>query len=1574
MKVRKRIMASLLILVMIITMMPISVFASTNSETVIGMQETWASAGTSVKVDISVENNPGIIGGTLTVSWPQELTLSNDENGSAFEELTYQPPSRYVNTGTNFVWYGSDVEEVVDGTILTLTFDVPADAMDSAEYPITITGKGFSDVNEKAVEVSYVSDCIRVVNYLPGDVSGDGMVSTLDLVALARYISDGCITAPEGYNISLNELAADVNDDGEIAPMDLILISRYISDGCTTDPNGYNIVLKPSSPKCQHVMESISKVDATCTEDGNIAYWHCTECDKYYSDEDGKTEISLEDTVISASHTLTHYEAKAATETEEGCIEHWKCSVCEKYFTNSSATEELSESEVIIPVLERLKSTVVYNVYGSDSYLQSVGVDNSMNPTTFYYADGLVLNELVAPDGYVFNGWSTADGTYVTEIAPHSTSRQIVLNANWSKVEYKVKFDSPDVPWDSITYTVDTGATLTNPSWFGYTFVGWSNDDGFIMSDIKVGTTGNITLHANWTSNRNKATSYSSYSDPIIIEDDPKGQFLFVYDIGRIDNVPLSVISDFGNSEGIDINKEYTLSNEITSEKAESISNTIANATTRSSGWTLSDEWENTYSSSDSYSEGYGKSKERIDSEGKTVGGNYFVSNSKGGSSYVSNESGGSSSNSSKVTTEKSIGINGSYDSSTEKYNDTELNTNWGVEGGVEVGFPVKVVDVGLEVNASYNSDKKESSGRKDNEAFHIDGSASEYVGTVDTSSSSSYYKSVANSSSNWNSTSGYEESVQTSKNTQISSAISSQILKTTSHDIKNTLGGSDTKTETVTGQETSENAYATTLNYSTGSIETKTDTVNRKADATGYYRLVTAGTVYVYGVVGYDVATSSYYTYTFNVLGDTTFAYLDYSKERSTFDDCENGVVTFEIPHEVNEFVVGVTGKTPGLEFNLDGGITGFEETDSFEGDVVIPQYYSTDNGDGTYSAYKTTSFTADTFKGNTNIKTVVLPVYVTEIPDNAFEGCTNLERVIAFGVTKIGDNAFKGCTSLSEFAVDNLITSIGENAFEDVPEIKVMAANTAVADATLNSGAKKITLNVSKMDGSYDNKKIVIPETTEYFGFISNGTVYKNLQIDSSAKETFLSNMTLTANTDTPLKLNSETVTLSRVSVENAPGFALILTADNVHLKLYGTVGLSTKGENAVISKNVTLSKANTEVAGTLSLNGDYLVCGDVTNDKYLTFASGELVKITEEEFYTYLTSSILVFDVNGGELPEEETTRSVYYGQTYGELPTPTLEHYDFAGWYTEVSGGTKITSDSVVDSLSTQTLYAQWTPKEFTVTFEANGGATETESKTVSYNSAYGNLPTPTRDYYTFLGWFTAAENGDEITSNIIATTSEDVTLYAHWEHNEPTDWVLASEVPEGAEILDTKYTYTLREYKESASNSLSGYTRYDKQRTSWGATQGPVYSDPSNGSRNVWSESYVTSSNYKTVYHYYRYSTGYTASGGSDISGSGYGNNYYTYDFDSELTELGTQGNYSRGYKYKYNGVNYFTVWKCPTFTTQEWVSDNYGTRWYYQEPVYTYYYYRDVEKESTSDPTGQSDVTNVQKWVQYRAK
>ena len=62
----------------------------------------------------------------------------------------------------------------------------------------------------------------------------------------------------------------------------------------------------------------------------------------------------------------------------------------------------------------------------------------------------------------------------------------------------------------------------------------------------------------------------------------------------------------------------------------------------------------------------------------------------------------------------------------------------------------------------------------------------------------------------------------------------------------------------------------------------------------------------------------------------------------------------------------------------------------------------------------------------------------------------------------------------------------------------------------------------------------------------------------------------------------------------------------------------------------------------------------------------------------------------------------------------------------------------TSNTIVTKQENHTLYAVWVPL-YTVTFDPNGGTLQETTKEVSYHEPYGNLPTPTREGYTFMGW-------------------------------------------------------------------------------------------------------------------------------------------------------------------------------------------------------------------------------------------
>lgn len=116
--------------------------------------------------------------------------------------------------------------------------------------------------------------------------------------------------------------------------------------------------------------------------------------------------------------------------------------------------------------------------------------------------------------------------------------------------------------------------------------------------------------------------------------------------------------------------------------------------------------------------------------------------------------------------------------------------------------------------------------------------------------------------------------------------------------------------------------------------------------------------------------------------------------------------------------------------------------------------------------------------------------------------------------------------------------------------------------------------------------------------------------------------------------------------------------------------------------------------------------------------------------------LASYLVTFDANDGKVSQEST--AVTIGKPYGTLPTPNRTGYSFDGWYTEKTGGTKVTETTTVGKDPPTKLYAHWTAKNYLVTLRANGGKlytpsglVNTRSYTVTYGSKYPALPDPTR---------------------------------------------------------------------------------------------------------------------------------------------------------------------------------------------------------------------------------------------------
>ncbi|MBO5111355.1 MAG: leucine-rich repeat protein [Clostridia bacterium] len=168
-----------------------------------------------------------------------------------------------------------------------------------------------------------------------------------------------------------------------------------------------------------------------------------------------------------------------------------------------------------------------------------------------------------------------------------------------------------------------------------------------------------------------------------------------------------------------------------------------------------------------------------------------------------------------------------------------------------------------------------------------------------------------------------------------------------------------------------------------------------------------------------------------------------------------------------------------------------------------------------------------------------------------------------------------------------------------------------------------------------------------------------------------------------------------------------------------------------------------------------------------------------------YTYrdVVQYTISYDWAGGEAVENITEYTIE-SETF-TLANPTRTGYTFLGW-----SGTDLSTPSLqvaipFGSIGNRIYTANWQKNTYTITFDANGGKVSPTSAQVLYDESY-DTPTPTKQGYTFEGWFCGET---EYTGDIWKTTS-DTILTARW-------------------TARTDISYTVNHHQQNANDN--GYT-------------------------------------------------------------------------------------------------------------------------------------------------------------------
>ncbi len=180
-----------------------------------------AQPGQKVRLEITLTDNPGLCGLNFQIDYDQSrLTLEDFDCTS--ETFALGDWTVGIGEGEKALWLQPD-ETDKNGVVLTLDFRIAQDAP-QGEIPVTLTEASGVNAQAELVAVGTSAGSVQVTVGIPGDVNGDGRITSADLLRLRRYLA--------GQNIPVETGNADLNADGKIDLMDLMLLQKLL---LTTD-------------------------------------------------------------------------------------------------------------------------------------------------------------------------------------------------------------------------------------------------------------------------------------------------------------------------------------------------------------------------------------------------------------------------------------------------------------------------------------------------------------------------------------------------------------------------------------------------------------------------------------------------------------------------------------------------------------------------------------------------------------------------------------------------------------------------------------------------------------------------------------------------------------------------------------------------------------------------------------------------------------------------------------------------------------------------------------------------------------------------------------------------------------------------------------------------------------------------------------------------------------------------------------------------------------------------------------------------------------------------------------------
>ncbi len=177
-----------------------------------------AKKGDTFNVDVSVNNNPGIVSTKLKIVYDSNIVELVDATSGVFNNTYFGP----LNANPFIIFWVNTLlpNNTTNGNIATLTFKIKDNISTfNTEIAIEYDPEDVYDANFNNVTFNKESGNIDITTYTIGDINGDNLVNNKDLALLMEQLN--------GWYVEINKEASDVNSDGFIDNKDYAILMRY---------------------------------------------------------------------------------------------------------------------------------------------------------------------------------------------------------------------------------------------------------------------------------------------------------------------------------------------------------------------------------------------------------------------------------------------------------------------------------------------------------------------------------------------------------------------------------------------------------------------------------------------------------------------------------------------------------------------------------------------------------------------------------------------------------------------------------------------------------------------------------------------------------------------------------------------------------------------------------------------------------------------------------------------------------------------------------------------------------------------------------------------------------------------------------------------------------------------------------------------------------------------------------------------------------------------------------------------------------------------------------------------------